>query len=109
MRHKLFIPKPPEQNRCKRFEIRATEKEAKDIQFAAEIRQMTVSEFARRAALGRRADVRYDHEIVLVLRDVIDAIRLLYAALVERGITPPREAWRPLIDEACAAMKRISK
>lgn len=106
---KLFKTVPAEQRRSNRYEIRLTAKEAEAIQFSAKIRQMSVAEFMRRAALGRRADVRYEVEIVIVLRDVVAAIRLLYAALVERGITPPKEAWGPLIDEACAAMRRITK
>lgn len=106
---KLFKKIPDDQLRSVRYEIRLTAKEAEAIQFSASIRQMSVAEFMRRAALGRRADVRYEVEIVIVLRDVVAAIRLLYAALVERGITPPKEAWGPLIDEACAAMRRITK
>ncbi len=109
MKHKLFRPKPPEQNRSKRLEIRATEKEAKDIQFAADIRQMTVAEFMRRAALGRRADVRYEVEIVLALSNVISEIRDLHAAVVKTGILPPENEWRPIITKAIEAMKRIDK
>lgn len=70
---------------------------------------MTLSEFIRRAALGRRADVDYETEIVLALSDITRAIRGFHAAMVERGITPPEELLRPVILEARAAILRISK
>lgn len=70
---------------------------------------MDVSDFMRRAALGRKADVDYETEIVLALSDITRVIRGFHAALVERGITPPEDELRPVILEARAAILRISK
>ncbi|AMR80271.1 hypothetical protein A2G96_09580 [Cupriavidus nantongensis] len=70
---------------------------------------MDESEFIRRAALGRKADVDFETEIVLALSDITRAVRALHADMVERGITPPEAELLPLILEARAAMLRISK
>lgn len=89
--------------------VRLSKADAEAIRHSAAIRQLSVSEFIRRAALGRKADVDYETEIVLVLSAVTRAIRGMHAALVERGISPPEEEWRPVIVEARAAILRISK
>ena len=106
---KLFKKKPPEQNKTVSFLLRLTPAEDSKIRHAASIRNLSTSDFIRRASLGRRADVRYETEIVLALCDVVREIRKLYAAMVEQGIQPPEDDWRPLITEAVAAMHRISK
>lgn len=106
---KLFKPKAEADSKPVRYQIRLGVEDDKKIRRSAEIRQMTLSEFIRRAALGRRADVDYETEIVLALSDITRAIRGFHAAMVERGITPPEELLRPVILEARAAILRISK
>ncbi|MEB0082315.1 hypothetical protein QN379_09835 [Glaciimonas sp. Gout2] len=106
---KLFKKKDPSELRSVARRIRLTEEEDKKIRHSASIRQMDISEFIRRAALGRKANVDYETEIVLALSDVTRVIRGLHAALVERGITPPEDEWRPVILDARAAILRISK
>ena len=106
---KLFTKKDAEEVRSKRRELRLTEKEDAQICHSASIRQMDVSEFIRRAALGRKADVSYETEIVLQLSDVVRAIRAIHKAMVEHKIVPPEHIWGPLMDSAEAAMLRISK
>jgi uncharacterized protein (DUF1778 family) len=108
-KYKLFQKKEPTELRSVRLPIRLTKAEDEKIRHAASIRQMAVSEFVRRAALGRKADVDYETEIVLALSGVTRSIRGLHAALVERGITPPESEWRPIMVEAMSAMLRISK
>lgn len=105
----LFKKIPAEKRKSVRYEVRLSPKEAETIHTSAHIRNLSVAEFIRRAALKRRADIRYETEIVLTLREVVQSIRRLHAALVERGIQPPEDEWRPLIKEAVAAMLRISK
>ncbi len=92
-----------------RYEVRMTEKDAAKIHHSASIRQMSIAEFMRRAALGRRADVRYETEIVLALRDVVMVIRALHANFVDQKIPPPEALLRPVISEAINAMLRIQK
>lgn len=56
---KLFVAKPDGERRSKRIVLRVTADEELKVKAAAEARKMDVAEFARRAMLGRRADV--DH------------------------------------------------
>jgi len=106
---KLFKTKAEADSKPARYQIRLGVKDDETIRRSAKIRQMTVSEFIRRAALGRRADVDYETEIVLALSDITRAIRAFHAAMVERGIAPPEELLRPVILDARAAILRISK
>lgn len=107
---KLFTKIPAETKRSLRYEVRLTASEAEKICTSAKIRNLSVAEFIRRTSLGRRADVSYDTEIVLALRDVTQAIRRMHADLVDRNMLPEEiEEWRPVIEQATAAMVRISK
>jgi uncharacterized protein (DUF1778 family) len=105
----LFKKKKPEDLRGITLKVRVTKAECEKIKTAASIRQMDVAEYMRRTALGRKADVDYETEIVLALSEVTRSIRGLHAALVEHGIAPPESEWRPIMREAMAAMIRISK
>ena len=105
-----FFKKVPDEIRKKKaILVRVTDDDLKTITDAAAIRQISVSEFMRAAALGRRADVRYDVEIVLVLSDVVRAIREVHKSMRELKIAPPVEVWTLIFDEAMAAMIRIGK
>jgi uncharacterized protein (DUF1778 family) len=104
---KLFQKKEPSELRSVRYPILLTEAEAETIRHSASIRNMSVAEFMRRAALGRKADVSYETKIVLQLSDVVRAIRAIHKGMLELQIAPPEEIWGPLIDEAIAAMRRI--
>lgn len=107
---KLFKPKPADEKRSIRYPILLTEKEAMAIRNAALIRNLSVAEFIRRAALGRKADVRYETEIVLALRDVTQAIRKMHADFVETKVLPTEfEEWRVVIQQATAAMGRVGE
>lgn len=109
MARSQFQKKPDAQKRTVPTLVRWTEDEVQKVRHSASIRQMDVTEFIRRAALGRKADVDFETEIVLALSDITRAVRALHAAMVERGITPPEAELLPLILEARAAMLRISK
>ena len=63
----------------------------------------------RCAALGRKADVDFETEIVLALSELTRCVRMIHAALVDEGLNPGEEVWLPVILEARAAMLRISK
>lgn len=109
---KLFKTKDPSELRVVRVLIRLTKKEDQQIRHSASIRQMDVSEFIRRTALGRPANVDYETEIVVALvglRMAINELRGLHATMVERGIQPPADDWRPVMLAARAAIERISK
>lgn len=104
---KLFKRKPEHAVKSVRYQLRLTTKDDEKIRHSANIRQMDVSEFVRCAALGRKADVDFDTEIVLALSACVRAVRDLHAAMVERDIDPPDDLLRPVITEAVAAMHRI--
>ena len=106
---KLFQKKSDEEKRSKRLPVLMTEKEFAQIKHLAGIRKLDVSDFMRRSALGRRADVDHETDIVLALSDCTRAIRALHAAFVEKGVKPPEEALMPVILDARAAMLRISR
>lgn len=107
---KLFKTKPADEKRSIRYPILLTEKEAMAIRNSALIRNLSVAEFIRRAALGRKADVRYETEIVLALREVAHAIKKMHADFVEKKILPTEFVeWRVVIQQATAAMLRVGQ
>lgn len=105
----LFKKIPDEKKRLVRVPIRFTDKEAQTVRYSADVRTMTVSEFIRRAALGRKAEVQFGHQIILELREVGAAIRALHREYVVQGIEPPEKILRPVIDELVNAILRVSK
>jgi len=107
--YKLFQKKPAEEVRTIRYPLLLTQAEAKTIRHSAEIKNMSVAEFIRSAALRRKTDVDYETRIVLQLSDVVRLIRDIHKGMVETQIEPPKEIWPLLMDEAMDAMKRISK
>lgn len=104
----LFKKKPEDQRRSSRIPVRVTMVERDKIIEAARIRALDVSEFMRRAALGRKADVRIAGDIIMELREVTKAIRELHAAYLAIGETPPEDVLRPIMDEIVKAMKRVA-
>ncbi|NOU26250.1 MAG: hypothetical protein HOO90_12065, partial [Methylotenera sp.] len=83
---KLFKKMPIEKRKISRIEIRLTAIDAATISASAEARNLTMSDFMRRAALGRRADVYFETEIVVSLREVAQSIQAIHAAFVKHGI-----------------------
>ena len=106
---KLFKKLPASEKKTIRYEILLSVKDAESIRTSAHIRNLSVADFIRRCALGRRADVKFDTEIVLILRDVVQSIRQLNATFTSEKVIPPKHELGLLIDEALAAMLRISK
>lgn len=106
---KLFQKKDETSSRSVRRELRLTTEEDRQIREAAALRQIDVSDLIRRAALGRKADVRVEVEIILMLIEVIKEIRELHATVLATGALPPEPQWQPVIDQAVAAMLRIEK
>ena len=106
---KLFQKKDDAIKRSVRRELRLTTEEDQEIRNAAGIRQLDVSDFIRRAALGRKADVKIEVEIILALIDVVHEIRQLYEAVISTGTLPPEAQWQPVMHAAVAAMLRVEK
>ena len=106
---RLFEKKDETSTRSVRRELRLTKEEDRQIREAAALRQLDVSDLIRRAALGRKADVRVEVEIILMLIEAVKEIRELHAAVLATGALPPEKQWQPVIDQAVAAMLRIEK
>jgi len=105
----LFKRKESSLLKSSRMEIRVTELEAEKIRSSASSRQLDVSTFIRRAALGRKANVDYETETVIALMRISRSLRELHTVLVEQGIPPMKEDIRPIVTNAINAMLRISK
>lgn len=103
----LFIPVAAEARKNVSILVRMSRIEADEIKEMAKVRNLSVSEFMRRAAHGRRAESDYDTQIVLQLSKVVHAIRVIHKGMMELKMKPPEELWSPLIDEAIDAMLRI--
>jgi uncharacterized protein (DUF1778 family) len=106
---KLFEKKPDSERKKKAILLRFTDDDAAAIVKAAEIRNLSVNEYVRRAALGRKADVDYQTEIVLALRGVIDQLKNIYAEFVNNKIQPPLDVMKPVLIMAIEAITRITK
>ena len=104
---KLFKKMPIEAKKISRLEIRLTAIDAATINASAEMRNLSMSDFMRRAALGRRADVHFETEIVVALREVAQAIQVMHAAFVKQGAPPPEAKIAELLDIAREAMLQL--
>ena len=105
---KLFKPLPDAVRKNVVLHIRMSVSDAEIITAAAKARNLSVCDYMRRATLGKRTDVRYESQVVLALTAVVEAFQTLHTAVVEQGLFFEHE-WDPVIDEAVAAMRRISK
>ena len=104
---KLFKKIVAEERKSIRVECRLTVADAATISASAEMRNISVSDFMRRAALGRRADVHFETEIVVAMREVVQSIQALHATFVKQCIPPPEEKIAELLDTARDAMLQL--
>ncbi|MBK4737306.1 plasmid mobilization protein [Noviherbaspirillum pedocola] len=91
------------------LQIRLTQKESEEIKKSSEIRNPDFTEFGRRAALNRKAEVRTENKIVLEIRALTHRMHETHRELVSRNLEPFKDDFRSLLPEATEAMKRISK
>ena len=105
----LFQKKNPSELRSVRRPILLTPQEDEKIRHSAKIRNLSVAEFMRRAALARKTDTAHEDEIVAQLKEVTAAIRLVHKDMVEHNINPSKEIWPLIMDQALATMQRITK
>ncbi|OJW50282.1 MAG: hypothetical protein BGO63_11250 [Candidatus Accumulibacter sp. 66-26] len=91
--------------------------ERAEIEHNANIRNLTVGDFMRRAGLGRKADVRYDTQIVLAVTELVQSIRTLNVDLLSmqtvemdaNRLDALLDTMRQIVGEAKAALLRIDK
>ena len=106
---KLFKILPANVVKTVVLHVRILVSDSEIIAASAKARNLSVCEYIRRSALGRRTDVFYESQIILALAEVVEAIKMLHEAEVELGLPPTYHEWNPVIEEAVAAMLRISK
>lgn len=93
----------------KTLKFRVTMSEACDLEEQARIRVMNMSEYIRRMALHRRADVRMETELILAVRDVVTEIRALHAAYLTQGLSPPEAILRPILSQCEQAILNVAR
>lgn len=89
--------------------VKWTTADIEKVRESAALRKMSVNEFIRRAALGRKADVDIDTDIILSLSDLTRAIRSIHADMISKNIKPPEVELLEIINSARSAIQRISK
>ena len=105
---KLFKKKPEEEKRSHRLFIMVTAMELSKIQYAASIRNLTVSEYMRRTALGRKTDIDYESKIIINLSRTIQELKNLHKFFRETGVPPQEELMLPVLLEAREAIGMVS-
>lgn len=108
LRTMKFKKRTDVEKRSARIPILFTKTEEEAVRQSAENRGLSVSDFIRRTALGRKADARYEPLVILELREVALAIHALHKEYLQHGFIPPEEVLEPVILEAVAAIKRVA-
>lgn len=107
---KLFKTKPAHEKRTIRYPILMTEKEAETIRHSALIRNLSVADFIRRAALNRKADVKFETEIVLALCSLVNEIKNMHAGITKNMKLPAEFVeWRAVIRAAQEAISKLDE
>ena len=106
---KLFKTKPAHEKRTIRYPILLTEQEAETIRHSALIRNLSVADFIRRAALGRKADVKFETQIVLALCSLVNEIKNMHSSIAKNMKMPAEFVeWRVVIHAAQEAISKIN-
>ena len=107
--NKLATALPEDERKSDSFLVRCTVADGRRILEQARIRSLSRSEFVRRAALGRTANVDYETGTILALSALTRAIRDLHAALAEYRLPLMEEQLQPIMDGITATMHRMGK
>lgn len=105
----LFIKKAEADKATVPTLVKWTPSDIEKVRASAALRKMSVNEFIRRAALGRKADVDIDTDIILSLSDLTRAIRVLHSDMMNKNVELPEVALLEIISDARAAIQLISK
>ena len=106
---KKFKPVSDHLRKGKRVEVRMNETDFLTITKNASLRNLTTSDFMRKAAIGRKiGDIDFESRIIERLSNTIMAIKHLHKCCLELGILPPEEDWLPVILEAREAIGMVS-
>ena len=80
---KLFKKLPANAELTDGILVKFTVEDGAAVRNAAQVRQLSTSEFIRRTALGQKADLRYEAEIVLALGRCADTCKTLTRTLMD--------------------------
>ncbi|KAA1012619.1 hypothetical protein FVF58_12125 [Paraburkholderia panacisoli] len=87
--------------------FRLTLVDAAGIEVRASVAGLTFSEYVRRCALGRRIDVQYNADVILVLTRIADRVDALRNGIQENpGSTLNDEVFRAFVNECIETMQR---
>ncbi|MGS0741460.1 plasmid mobilization protein [Glaciimonas sp. GG7] len=105
---KLFHKKSDNEKRTEIIRFRTTSEEKLKIYQQAAIRSLEPSEYIRRTALHRRADVRIELDMILALNGAVRALKELHAAYLKSGLTPPLPSLQPILNSCENAIINLS-
>ncbi len=106
---KLFTKKKTEEKYSERVIVKFTPSSYSHLKTQAAARVMDLSEFIRRAVEGRRADIRYETNIILEVGGLTKAVNLLRKELFEQGHIVDEQKWNEVRNDIIKAMLRIEK
>jgi uncharacterized protein (DUF1778 family) len=106
---KMIKKVPLEEMKSKRLELRLTEANHILIKKMADVRNLSVSDFMLRAALGRKADISFQTGLINELRQCKDELRNLRKFLFESGQESPDDAIEEIIDNLNKVALKISR
>jgi hypothetical protein len=108
-RKKMFVALPEGVGKLERIEIRVTSEESVKLRRLAAIRQMSLSDFLRRAGLGRATPVDFETDLILGLCDVARAIRELHKGYLDAGFEPPETILLPVMNATKLAILQVGE
>lgn len=107
MTKKLYNKGAKKQMKTETFWLRLTPKEDEQVKASARAKNLSVSEFVRRAALEREVDVSYEMEIVRELHEATQKFKLMGENLSKHGIEPSKEELELLAKHTIEIVSRI--
>lgn len=107
--NKAFTACTTKDRKSEKISVRFDREEAMTIRVSAAARNLTPSEFIRRATLNQKTEIKIDAFIIVALIECVAAIRSIHASFLENGHPPPEALWQPIIQSALDAMMRIDK
>jgi hypothetical protein len=104
---KKFQTIPTGEKRVIRHPVMMNIIEHDEIKRLADIRNLTVSEYMRRTALGRKTDIDYESQIIIQLTRTVIALKDIHKQHVDTGVPPPEDIMLPVLQQAKKAILMV--
>jgi hypothetical protein len=88
--------------------FRVTPEDAAAIDNRAEKSGLSVSEYVRRCALGKRIDVRYDEDVILALRDIAINVGELRNSLMALEVSFDVETLNQIAAQCVRTIRKVA-